>query len=328
MIDFGNDIFKMTTLTDAINKIPFVPSRIGQLGIFQSQGVPTTSIVIEERKGILALLQTKRRGEPGLITRNAKRKTRSFAIPHIPYDDEILAESIQNVREFGSEDQMQAVVKVIADKLAEMRQSHEATLEFHRCGALNGIILDADASTIFNLFTEFGITQQTLNFALGTATTDVRKKCTAMLRFIEKALGNAGYTGVRALCGSDFFDALIGAESVKAAYYRYQDSVNLRNDPRNGFEFGGITFEEYRGKVDTTQFVGANTARFFPVGVPNLFKTYFAPADFIETVNTIGLPYYAKSEPMKFNRGVEIHTQSNPLCLCTMPGVLVAGTNT
>jgi hypothetical protein len=35
-------------------------------------------------------------------------------------------------------------------------------------------------------------------------------------------------------------------------------------------------------------------AYFFPVGVPGLLWQYNAPADFVETANTIGLPRYAK----------------------------------
>jgi len=327
MIDFGNDIFKMTTLTDAISKLPYVPQQIAKMGLFAVQGVPTTSILVEELRGVLSILQTKRRGEAGNVAKNGKRKTRSFAIPHIPFDDEILAEALQDVREFGSDNQLVAQAKVIADKLAEMKTSHEATLEYHRAGALNGVILDADGSTIYNLFTEFDITQQTLNFALGTKTTDVNAKCLAIIRLVEKALGGMGYAGIHCFCGSTFFDALTGHESVKSAYYRYRDSEMLRTDNRKGFSFGNITFEEYRGTVDSKVFVGANTARFFPTGV-GIYKTYFAPADFMEAVNTIGQQYYAKAEPKKFNRGVDIHTQSNPLNICTMPGVLVAGTNT
>ena len=36
---------------------------------------------------------------------------------------------------------------------------------------------------------------------------------------------------------------------------------------------------------------------FFPLGTPNLFKTFFAPADYIERINTLGLPGYAKAIP-------------------------------
>jgi len=40
-------------------------------------------------------------------------------------------------------------------------------------------------------------------------------------------------------------------------------------------------------------------------------------------VNTIGLPIYAKSEERQYGRGVNMHTQSNPLPLCLRPELLV-----
>jgi hypothetical protein len=56
------------------------------------------------------------------------------------------------------------------------------------------------------------------------------------------------------------------------------------------------------------------------------FRTWFAPADFNETVNTVGLPIYAKLEPRKFNRGMDLHTQSNPLPMCLRPALLTKAT--
>ena len=37
-------------------------------------------------------------------------------------------------------------------------------------------------------------------------------------------------------------------------------------------------------------------------GVPELFLSIFAPANYMETVSTLGLPYYAKRRVMPFNR--------------------------
>jgi hypothetical protein len=37
---FGNSAFSLTSLTDAINKVPFIPGRLGQLGIFDESGCP------------------------------------------------------------------------------------------------------------------------------------------------------------------------------------------------------------------------------------------------------------------------------------------------
>ena len=52
---FSKDAFSFVTLTDSINKLPFVPGRLGALGLFTEAPVPTTSIALEEQAGILTL---------------------------------------------------------------------------------------------------------------------------------------------------------------------------------------------------------------------------------------------------------------------------------
>jgi hypothetical protein len=62
---------------------------------------------------------------------------------------------------------------------------------------------------------------------------------------------------------------------------------------------------------------------------PGLFRQYNAPADFVETANTIGLPRYAKQAvDQQFARWVMLHVQSNPLPICTRPRVLIRGKRT
>jgi hypothetical protein len=103
------------------------------------------------------------------------------------------------------------------------------------------------------------------------------------------------YDHIHAMCGPDFYDDLITHPEVEKAYERWLDSAFLRQgQARGSFEYGGIVFEEYRGKVGPVDFTDASKAYFFPVGVPGLFRQYNAPADFVETANTIGLPRYAK----------------------------------
>lgn len=53
---FSRDAFSFVTLTDSINKLPFVPGRLGSLGLFTEAPVPTTSIALEEQAGILTLV--------------------------------------------------------------------------------------------------------------------------------------------------------------------------------------------------------------------------------------------------------------------------------
>jgi hypothetical protein len=70
-------------------------------------------------------------------------------------------------------------------------------------------------------------------------------------------------------------------------------------------------------------------AYFFPVGCRGCSRQDDAPADFVETANTIGLPRHAKQAvDQQFARWVMLHVQSNPLPICTRPRVLIKGKHT
>nr|MDT0253421.1 major capsid protein [Endozoicomonas sp.] len=314
MLDiFNDDAFSLSSLTATINEMEYKPGRLGALGLFNETGINTTTAVVESVNGVLRLLPSSERGAPATQAVGDKRKVRSFVIPHIPHDSTVLAAEVQNVRQFGSEDALQGVQTVINQRLGMMNANHEVTLEFLRMGALKGEILDGDGNSIlYNLFEEFGVTQQTHDFKFGTTTTDTRAQAVKARRLVDAAMGAQPYATLRAFCGADFFDGLVNHKSTKEAYQRWQDGEALRNDARGSFRFADINWEEYRGSVGGNDFIPSNEAYLYPEDA-DIFKTWFAPADFVETVNTIGLPRYAKQKVMDFEKGVIIHTQSNPL---------------
>ncbi len=329
---FNGDAFNVVSLTAAINRMPFKQSRIGAMGLFASKGIKSTIAVVEEKDGVLSLLPTAARGAPPNVAGRGDRRVRHFNVPHIPLDSAVMADEVQGVRAFGSETETQGVAQVVNDKIAEMRQSHEATLEYHRLGAIKGLVLDNDGVTVIhNLFTEFECIQSApvvggfAEFDFAAATPAVKVTCMGIKRMIERNLGAMPYDHIHCFCDATFFDGLTGEAGVQAAYARWFDGQALRDDMRKGFEYANIVFEEYRGGIGGVDFIEAGAAYFFPVGVPGLFVTSFAPADYIETVNTIGKPYYAKQERMAFDKGIMINTQSNPLCLCTRPMALIRG---
>jgi len=315
---FDSDIFEMVSLTAAINDVDYTPNQIGSLGLFESEGVSTTNILIEKDGEKLGLVENKPRGAPGQVIGGDKRKGVTFTTAHLPTTASILADEVQNVRQFGSEDQMQAVQTVVNRRLAKMARFIDITHEYHRIGAIQGKVLDSDGTTvIYDLYQTFGIEEKTVAMALGTAGTDIQGKCLDIHEFIEAALGGLSYTGATAMCGKSFWRKFIAHSKVKEAYERWQNGERLRADPRDAFYFGGIYWERYRGggavKIPDAQ------ARVVPLGVMDLFITRFAPADYNDTVNTLGLPYYASSEMLKHNKGVELEAQSNPAHLCTRP---------
>lgn len=326
---FETDAFNMVSLTKAINILPNNYGRLREMNLFPGKGVRTRSIIIEEMNGVLNLLPTMPPGSPGTVGTHGKRTVRSFTIPHIPHDDSILPEAYQGIRTFGQENELVAVSQVINDRLQVMRNKHAITLEYLRMGALKGEILDADTSTIYNLYTEFGITQKTVDFVLGTDGTNVPKKCRDVVRHIEDNLKGEVMSGVRCLVDASFFDKLILHPEVQKAYINYAKAAEiLGTDIRKKFTFNGVTFEEYRGTATDAagtarKFITADYGIAFPEGTMDTFETIYAPADFMETANTMGLELYAKQESRKFERGIDLHTQSNPLPMCYRPGVLV-----
>lgn len=328
---FNGDAFSMHSLTDRFIKLPHKPMRIGQLGWFREAGVRTTSIDVESKDGRLSLIQSSPRGgvAPDPLGA-AKRKLRTFRVYHFERDSKVYADEVQNIRQFGSETELMQVQALVDERMAELLPAHEVTLEYQRVKALQGLLLDADGSTLLNLFTEFNVTQQTLDIALGTASTEVRNRIVAAKRLSENVLGGLVVSGYRALCSPEYFDALVAHATVKEAY-KYQQGQQLASDLRKGFVYGDVTWEEYRGSVTIPDSAGGGTATFIPADtawlVPeaDIFVTKFAPADYEETVNTLGLPRYAKQvpDPTGLNKYRLINTQSNMISLCLRPEAVI-----
>src|SRR5919106_724615 len=292
---FSSSAFSMVALTDAINKMPYVPGRIGQLGLFREQGVSTTSVMIEEREGSLNLVETTARGAPAIQNTTNKRKARSLVVPHIALEDTILADEVQNVRAFGSESMLEGVQAVVNQRMSEMATEMDATLEHLRIGAIKGQILDADGATVlYDLFTGFGVSQHTeIDFDLDNATPApgvIKKKCHDIRRKIEDELGAQPYEHIHAICGADFFDDLITHSEVAKAYDRYLDGAFLRQgQARGSFEYSGIVFEEYRGRGGTVDFTDGSKA-YFPGRRPGAVPAVQRARGLRRDRNTIGLP--------------------------------------
>ena len=68
--------------------------------------------------------------------------------------------------------------------------------------------------------------------------------------------------------------------------------------------------------------VDDDKAHLFPTG-PGIWKMFYAPADWMETANTLGRDYYARMDVKERGRGYDIEVQSNPLTLCMYPEALM-----
>jgi len=322
MVDpFTPNAFSLTSLTAAINNLKYAPGRLGELGLFEEAGVNTLSVGIEERDGVLSLAEIRPRGAPGAPVHGEARRIREFRVPHIPQTAQLLADEVQGVRAFGSENLAEVLQTRINERLATMRRNIDYTLESHRLSALMGAYYDANGDAV-SLFTEFAVSQST--HAMGfsnSASSKARENAFLVIEKIEEALDGVPFTGIHCLCSSGFWKALLEDKDAKETYLNTQMAASLRQNPGLAFQWQGIMWEYYRGTSAVK--VTDDYAYAFPTGVPGLFLTRFAPANYVETVNTLGLPYYAKSEALEMGKGMKLEAQSNPLHLCTRPAAVV-----
>ncbi len=321
--------YSLAEMTRAINILPNIYTRLGQLGLFRFEGITQRTVVIEAREGVLSLLPSVPLGAPATVGTREGRTMRSFAVPWIPHNDVILPADIQGVRAIGSGNDADPLVAVMTRKLTLMRNKHAQTREYMEINALRGIVKDGAGTTLYDYFTEFGITRQETDFVLGTAGTKVQQKVRAVLRQIETELKGETMTGVRALVSPEFFDKLIGHATVETAYQYYASGAQpLREDMRRAFPFAGILFEEYNASVTlsngtTERLIPAGEGIAFPMGTIDTFTTYGAPANLIETANTVGLPLYARQMTRERGDGIDLLTEASILPVNKRPALAV-----
>lgn len=336
---FNDDAFSLMSMTAAVEKIPSIPGFLGSLGIFGAgEGVTTDTISIERKDYVLTPIKTSLRGTEPLMGSTEKAKLRSFSIPRIAKSDQVFAREIANVRAFGTEGDLLTAAKLIAQKQSKLAQEFELTMELHRLGAVQGILLDTDGSTLYNFFIEFGIAQpDEIDFNLDAASPDagvLRSLISnSVVRPIARALGAAWNPGVRiiGLCGDTFYDQFCNHNDVRRTYENWQAAEALRTSTAfSAFRFGDVEWVNYKGTDDnSTVAIGTGKVQFIVTGVPGLYRRINGPGESFETVNTIGRPIYSELvRDEKRNQWVQPEIYGYPLHLVTRPEALLRGKNT
>jgi hypothetical protein len=331
---FKQDAFKLQSMLQAIDAVDYRPQRLGDMGIFTPNPVRTEVVSIEKRAGTLALIQTSPRGAPLGQRNTEKRDIRDFRTVRIAESDRIMASELASIRAFGTESELMQVQAEVARRLmgpVGLESKVELTLENMRLGAIHGVVKDADGSTIYDWFDELGVTQANeIDFDLDNASPAsgaVRKKCSEVVRAMMKAAKGVWTpaTRVHALCGDAFWDDLTAHSEVRQTYLNTQEASDLRNgNAYEIFNYGGITWENYRGTDDgSTVAVHTDKARFFPVNAPGAFLEVFSPGEQFAHIGQLGQRLYPLIVPDRDrDMYADIESYSYPLHVCTRPLML------
>ena len=297
--------YSLAEMTQAINILPNLYTRLGQIGLFRFEGVSQRAIVIEQREGVLSLLPSVPLGAPATVGNREARSMRSFALPWIPHDDVILPADVQGMPALGLSDATDPLVEVMNRKLTLMRRKHAQTREYMEMNALRGIVKDG-------------------------AGTNIQGKVRTTLRAIEDNLMGETMTTAHALVSSEFFDKLISHPKTEDAYKFFSATGGqpLREDMRRAFPFAGVLFEEYNGSVTLSsgtaeRLIPTGEGIAFPMGTFDTFTTYGGPANLLETANTIGLPLYARQMMDAKGRWIDLMTEGSILPVNKRPRLAI-----
>jgi hypothetical protein len=327
---FKGDAFTMMSLLAAIKNVDYKPNFLGSLNLFQDAPQRTRTVAIESVDETLALVSTSQIGAPPSQMSANKRKVRNFSTVRLAKASEIKAEELQGIRAFGSESELQQAQAEVASRLSRLTNDIELTWENHRLGAVQGIVTDADGSTLVDFYSEFGVSQdseETINFSTLTAG-QVRPVFEAIRRDIIRSGKGLVTTNTRvyALVGDDFWDGLVNHAEVRALYLNYAAAQEALGKATafDSFTFAGITFVNYRGTDDnSTVAIGAKKAKFF-CDAPGLFQAAWGPAEFMPAVGMPGVPLLplVLADPSGRDAFVSVELYSYPLMVCTRPGTL------
>ncbi len=324
------DRYSCTELTEAINNIDSGFGIITKSGLFTGKSIKTTTVSIEYSEGRLTVLADRDRDGETVYQRKRNRKPITFNMPFFPYSKPIKASDVQDIRKFGTTDELESIDSVIEEYQTDARYNHDVTLEFMEIGALLGKVMDGEGNVIADLYKKFDVAQPTATFNWGKSTFDLPATCRSILRMIKKGMRGDVYTGVEAKCSPTFWDNLMADENFQKAYQFYLQSNPMRDDVRDGFSYMGIVWSEYsvsasKPNGDELEFIPDGEAVFYPVGSKNTFRYFKAPGDFIEAANTMGIDMYSKIWENPNGRGMTLETQSSRLPINMRPLAVVKG---
>jgi hypothetical protein len=313
-------------LTIAINIPPYQSGILARLGLFADTPIATTYAKIGIKDGELTIIPSRERGGPSNKNMGSKRGEVLVNVPHFPLDDAITPSDVQNLLVYGEDRVFESFGNVLNGKLIEIRGKHDATWAHMDWGALNGLVLDADGYEILDIYERFGVTQETISLALGTAGTDVAEKTRDVKARVRKELKGSPMSGMHILAGPEWFAAYTAHASVRDAYkfFANQGPNPNRDGLEDGFFHAGSVIERVdeeftvrleNGTLETRPAIEPDEALAVPLGT-SFFKRFISPPDTIADANTAPNPtdkVFISTAERDHGKGYDIHSESNVL---------------
>ena len=216
ILDFtlSNDAYDLRSLTRALNILD--KPMLGPDQYFVPEPVMHPQFAVEIKSGTMTLIDSVPVGGQSKNLDDVTRKVYPFQTYRFPTKFRVTAADIANKRAFGQENMAMAVDAALAEKMQWGRDKLLNQQAYMKWGAIKGVVLDGDGlTTLYNWFTEFGVTEESVTFALTTDATHVVDHCDTVINHIADNIGGDSWNGeVHGWCGKTFWQQLISHPEV------------------------------------------------------------------------------------------------------------------
>lgn len=331
---FGQDNF----FYDLSPLIETTTRRVGvieSLNLFDINHDRGTSVIVERYTDQQHLIEARQRqGERNWIGGNVPTRA-SLIVPFFPVDANIKPVDIQNfntLMDLGSETP-RTVADAVNRKMRQIRNAEAKTKERIYTEAVMGRsyagITPENANESYDYYEVWNQTQRSVPVDFASTDINPTDVIEDQIRgyIIDAKQDGTNSTNMVAICGRQYFQALVSSPFTRAAYagILIPGGVNpLReriggNADARSWSFNGVLYIE-----DVSGAVAANEAWFMPDGVENMFQAFYAPSDTLDEANQPASEFYMFME--RTNRTAHIETEFSLLAVNTRPELVVRST--
>ncbi len=334
---FDGDAFTQASMIRGIQKRTYIPKGLDDIIGFEPVPVTTDVVYIGQKTRTNGVIQSTLRGAPIEMRSKPEKNYRPIQIPRIAEGDQLFAHQLANMAPWEDETDEDVVAAEIARMQEDLIGDVEMTEEHMRLGALNGLVLDKDGSTMVDYYDEFDLVAPSdIDLTLDNASMTIgelqEKIGTQLVIPISQAIGsgNAQQIQIRAVCGNAFWFKLTGHLAVTQTYQNYAAAANLRDGKVwETFDFGGVLWFHYRGTDDgSTIAINTNKAKVFPYRLPGMFQHVMGPAnEFLDLIGQRGrryVPFLVRD--LQRNQWVQPEIYAYPLFVNARPDLVLTAT--
>jgi len=342
---FNTKPFSLVEMIKAIEHRPFVPNVLDGMGIFTEKRIRTQDVAIDFSQRGVKVLATVPRGGALPTLDDRQKMIRKYSSTRVGESSRLWGTDLQGLRQLGTTAMQKAVAQEVGERQSDIIDDIDTTREHRMLGAVSGLVLDKDGSTIMNWANEFRNATEmggtgtipTVTWNLTPANEgDFRKQAEGVIRSIRTALGgiSTNKTKIMNLCAPDFYDAVKSLPEVREQYrnqeraYYVKSSSSDSTDVFDSFEYpAGMIWKDYRGTDDGTSVaVPQGTCKTFPINTKGVFLEVITPTARLDMIGKKGIRYNPLIiRDLQRNEYVDIEVTTESLFVCSAPHTLRGG---